>query len=205
VTAPKDSGYLIPVEHLDQAIVEIRGKRVILSHDLAAAYGVSAKRLNEQAKRNIERFPDDFMFQLTPGEKTEVVANCDHLALLKFSPSLPYAFTEHGAVMAASVLNSKRAVEVSVFVVRAFVRMSRMLASHRQLALKLDELESRVTVHDKNIQSLLAAIRYCRLRIGHLEHARKRVFPIRPQAPHSRLIRRKSGTVPTSLSVAVSR
>jgi hypothetical protein len=159
VTAPEDSGYLVPVEHLDRAIVEIRGKRVILSHDLAAAYGVSAKRLNEQVKRNIERFPDDFMFQLTPDEKAEVVANCDHLALLKFSPSLPYAFTEHGAVMAASVLNSKRAVEVSVFVVRAFVRMSRMLASHRQLALKLAELEARVSTHDRSIQSLLAAIK----------------------------------------------
>jgi hypothetical protein len=96
VTASKDSGYLIPAEHLDRAIVEIRGKRVILSHDLATAYGVSAKRLNEQVKRNIERFPDDFMFQLTPDEKAEVVANCDHLTLLKFSPSLPCAFTEHG-------------------------------------------------------------------------------------------------------------
>jgi len=104
----------MPVEHLDRAIVEIRGKRVILSHDLAAAYGGSAKRLNEQVKRNIERFPDDFTIQLTPDEKAEVVADCDHLALLKFPPSLPYAFTEHGAVMAASVLNSKRAVEVSV-------------------------------------------------------------------------------------------
>ena len=159
MTASKDSGYPIPVEHLNQAIVEIRGKRVILSHDLAAAYGVSTKRLNEQVKRNIERFPDDFMFRLTPDEKTEVVANCDHLAILKFSPSLPYAFTEHGAVMAASVLNSDRAVEVSVFVVRAFVRMSRMLASHRQLALKLAEIEARVSTHDRSIQSLLAAIR----------------------------------------------
>ncbi|MCX6842816.1 MAG: ORF6N domain-containing protein [candidate division WOR-3 bacterium] len=159
MSAPRDSGYLIPVEQLDRAIVEVRGKRVILSHDLAAAYGVSAKRLNEQVKRNIERFPDDFMFQLTPDEKAEVVANCDHLALLKFSPSLPYAFTEHGAVMAACVLNSKRAVEVSVFVVRAFVRMSRILASHRQLALKLAELEARVSTHDRSIQSLLGAIR----------------------------------------------
>lgn len=93
MTAPKDSGYPVPVEHLDQAIVEIRGKRVILSHDLAEAYGVTTKRLNEQVKRNIEWFPDDFMFQLTPDEKAEVVANCDHLAILKFSPSLPYAFT----------------------------------------------------------------------------------------------------------------
>jgi hypothetical protein len=159
VTKPKETGYLVPVERLTGAIIEIRGKRVILSHDLAAAYGVTTKRLNEQVKRNAERFPGDFVFQLTSDEKAEVVANCDHLALLRFSPSLPYAFTEHGAVMAASVLNSPRAVEVSVFVVRAFVRMSQVLATHRQLALKLAELESRVAAHDKNIQSLLNAIR----------------------------------------------
>ena len=91
--AINEPGYLIPVEHLDWAIIQVRGKRVILSHDLAAAYGVTAKRLNEQVKRNAERFPGDFVFQLTSDEKTEVVANCDHLALLRFSPSLPYAFT----------------------------------------------------------------------------------------------------------------
>jgi hypothetical protein len=162
VTPPKDSGYLIPVEHLDRAIVEIRGKRVILSHDLAEAYGVTTKRLNEQVKRNIRRFPADFAFELTDEEWTALRSQ---FATSNVRPGrggrryVPYAFTEHGAVMAASVLNTDRAVEVSVFVVRAFVRMSRMLASHRQLALKLAELESRVTVHDKNIQSLLAAIR----------------------------------------------
>ena len=150
---------IVPIGHIESKILLIRGRKVMLSTDLAQIYGVATKRLNEQVRRNRDRFPQDFMFQLTAAEKAEVVANCDHLALLKFSPSLPYAFTEHGAVMAASVLNSKRAVEVSVFVVRAFVRMSRMLASHRQLALKLAELESRVTGHDKNIQSLLAAIR----------------------------------------------
>jgi hypothetical protein len=162
VTPPKDSGYLIPVEHLDRAIVEIRGKRVILSHDLAEAYGVTTKRLNEQVKRNIRRFPADFAFELTDEEWTALRSQ---FATSNVRPGrggrryVPYAFTEHGAVMAASVLNTDRAVEVSVFVVRAFVRMSRMLASHRQLALKLAEIESRVTVHDKNIQSLLAAIR----------------------------------------------
>ena len=162
MTAPKDSGYPIPVEHLDQAIVEIRGKRVILSHDLAAAYGVATKRLNEQVKRNIKRFPPDFAFELTDGEWAALRSQ---FATSSVRPGRggrryqPYAFTEHGAVMAASVLNSDRAVEVSVFVVRAFVRMSRMLASHRQLALKLAELEARVSTHDRSIQSLLAAIR----------------------------------------------
>ena len=162
MTAPRDSGYPIPVEQLDRAIVVIRGRRVILSHDLAEAYGVTTKRLNEQVKRNIRRFPADFAFELTDEEWTALRSQ---FATSNVRPGRggrryqPYAFTEHGAVMAASVLNTDRAVEVSVFVVRAFVRMSRMLASHRQLALKLAELETRVTVHDKNIQSLLAAIR----------------------------------------------
>jgi hypothetical protein len=162
MTAPRDSGYLIPVEQLDRSIVEIRGKRVILSHDLAAAYGVTTKRLNEQVKRNIKRFPPDFAFELTDEEWSALRSQ---IATSNVRPGRggrryqPYAFTEHGAVMAASVLNSDRAVEVSVFVVRAFVRMSRMLASHRQLALKLAELEARVSTHDRSIQSLLAAIR----------------------------------------------
>jgi hypothetical protein len=159
VTAPKDSGYLIPVEQLNRAIVVIRGRRVILSHDLATAYGVTTSRLNEQVKRNARRFPPDFVFQLTQQEHNHLKSQIATSSWGGARRARPYAFTEHGAVVAACVLNTDRAVEVSVFVVRAFVRMSRMLASHRQLALKLAELESRVTVHDKNIQSLLAAIR----------------------------------------------
>jgi hypothetical protein len=162
VTPPKDPGYLIPVEQLDRSIVEVRGKRVILSHDLATAYGVTTKRLNEQVKRNIRRFPSDFAFELTDEEwialRSQIATSNVRLGR-GGRRYRPYAFTEHGAVMAASVLNSDRAVEVSVFVVRAFVRMSRMLASHRQLALKLAELEARVSTHDRSIQSLLAAIR----------------------------------------------
>jgi hypothetical protein len=162
MTAPKDSSYLIPVDQLDRAIIVIRGRRVILSHDLAAAYCVTTKRLNEQVKRNTRRFPADFAFELTD---EEWAALRSQFATSNTRPGRggrryqPHAFTEHGAVMAASVLNTDRAVEVSVFVVRAFVRMSQVLASHRQLALKLAELEGRVTVHDKTIQSLLAAIR----------------------------------------------
>ena len=101
----------------------------MLDADLAELYGVSTKRLNEQVKRNHERFPADFMFQLTEEEKAQVVANCDHLNRLKFSPVLPHAFTEHGALMAASVLSTPRAVETSVFIVRAFVRLRQILAS----------------------------------------------------------------------------
>jgi hypothetical protein len=137
----------------------LRGQRVMLDADLAALFGVSTRALNQAIKRNLDRFPADFLFRLDPEEKAEVVTNCDHLSGLKFSPHLPYALTEHGAVMAATVLNSKKAAEASVFVVRAFVRMRQLLATHRQLALKLAELESRVASHDKSIQALLDAIR----------------------------------------------
>src|ERR1035441_6669473 len=127
---------------IDSLIVELRGQRVILDADLATIYGVSTKRLNEQVKRNEDRFPPDFAFQLTAAEKAEVVANCDHLARLKFSPVLPRAFTEHGAIMAATVLNSPRAVQMSVFVVRAFVKMRAALIDTRELARKLAAVEA---------------------------------------------------------------
>jgi hypothetical protein len=131
----------------------------MLDSDLAQLYGVSTKRLNEQVKRNRKRFPGDFMFQLSEREKSEVVANCDHLKNLRFSPVSPYAFTEHGAIMLASVLNSTRATEVSIFVVRAFVNLRETLLKHRTLAQKISELERRSEKHDEEIQSLFHAIR----------------------------------------------
>jgi hypothetical protein len=105
----------------------------MIDADLAALYGVATKRLNEQVKRNARRFPDDFCFQLSTAEKDEVVANCDHLVRLKFSPVRPYAFTEHGAIMAANMINGPRAEEMSVEVVRAFVRLREMIASHERI------------------------------------------------------------------------
>src|SRR5262245_50540335 len=126
--------------NVTSAIQTIRGQKVILDTDLARIYGVTTKRLNEQVKRNLDRFPGDFLFQLTAAEKSEVVANCDHLSRLKFSPVLPYAFTENGAVMAANVLNSVQAVRMSVFVVRAFVQMRRWLGSSTDLARQLRDL-----------------------------------------------------------------
>jgi hypothetical protein len=107
----------------------------------------------------VKQRPHGFLFQLTSKEKAEVVANCDHLVKLKFSPAKPFAFTEHGAVMVASVLNSKRAVEVSVYVVRAFVKVREVLGAHSELAQKLIELERRVESHDTHIRSLFDAIR----------------------------------------------
>lgn len=105
---------LAPVLRIEQRILLIRGQRVMIDSDLAELYGVPTKRLNEQVKRNRERFPNDFMFQLTAEEKAEVVANCDHLNKLKFSKALPFVFTEHGAMMAGFMLNSPHAVEMSV-------------------------------------------------------------------------------------------
>jgi hypothetical protein len=93
-------------ERIEQAILVIRGQRVMLDSDLAKLYGVSTKALNQGVKRNTDRFPKDFMFRLTQQEKSEVVTNCDHLSKLKFSPTMPFAFTEHGAIMVANVLNS---------------------------------------------------------------------------------------------------
>lgn len=135
----------------------------MIDADLAALYDVETKRLNQQVKRNIDRFPADFMFRITRRERDEVVANCDHLSRLKFASAMPYAFTEHGALMAASVLNTTRAVEVSVFVVRAFVQLRETLGAHKELAKRLDELESRIerkfSSHDQALAGILEAIR----------------------------------------------
>jgi hypothetical protein len=150
---------IVPMERVQNRILVIRGQKVIIDADLADLYGVPTKRLNEQVRRNQERFPEDFMFQLTIHEKEEVVANCDHLKNIKFSSSLPYAFTEHGAIMAASVLNSERAVQVSVYVVRAFVQLRLAVLAHRELAGKLEQLEVKYQKHDKQIGALIAAIR----------------------------------------------
>jgi hypothetical protein len=150
---------LILVEQIEPRILLMRGQKVILDADLAELYGTTTKRLNEQVKRNAGRFPRDFMFRLTATEKAEVVANCDHLQRLKFASALPFAFTEHGAIMAASVLNTPRATDVSVYVVRAFVRLREVLATHKELAHKLAELEGKVAGHDEAIRSLVDAIR----------------------------------------------
>jgi hypothetical protein len=105
---------IVPVERIENKIFQIRGKRVMLDRDLAELYDVSTKALNQAVKRNLKRFPEDFMFRLTAVEKHEVVTNCDHLKVLKFSPQLPYAFTEQGVAMLSSVLGSERAIMVNI-------------------------------------------------------------------------------------------
>lgn len=147
---------LIPMERIEMKILVIRGQRVMIDADLAEVYGVSTKRLNEQVKRNLERFPEDFMFELTAKEKEEVVAFCDHLGKLKFSPVLPRVFTEHGALMLANVLKSPRAVRTSIQVVRAFTRLRQLLLSHGALARKLASLEKK---YDDQFKVVFEAIK----------------------------------------------
>jgi len=150
---------IVPIGRIENRILLIRGEKVIIDADLAGFYDVATKRLNEQVKRNVNRFPDDFMFQLTKNEKSEVVANCDHLENLKYSRSLPYAFTEHGAIMAASVLNTPRAIEVSVFIVRAFIKLRQFIAGHKELQRKISQIENRLTEHDEQIVELVNLIK----------------------------------------------
>lgn len=141
---------------LERKILIIRGYKVMLDLDLAEVYGVSTKRLNEQVKRNRDRFPKDFMFRLNAKEKTEVVAICDHLERLKFSTQRPYVFTEHGALMLASVLNSPVAVQASIQVVRAFLRLREILSNHKELAQKLTLMERK---YDAQFKVVFDAIR----------------------------------------------
>ena len=147
---------LIPTEKIDRAILIIRGHKVMLDSDLAEIYGVKTSRLNEQVKRNKDRFPNDFMFQLTSHEKQEVIANCDHLEKLKFSRTNPYAFTEHGTIMLANVLNTPTAIKTSVLIVRAFVKLREILSTHKELERKILELESK---YDKQFKLIFEAIR----------------------------------------------
>ena len=126
---------------IQSRILSLRSQRVMLDADLAQLYGVPTKALNQAVKRNAARFPHDFMFQLNSAEKTEVVTNCDHLQKLKFSKALPIAFTEYGAVALANVLASAQAVEMGIYVVRAFVQLRQASAMHADLSKRPAELE----------------------------------------------------------------
>jgi len=138
----------------------LRGQKVILDSDLAELYGVSVKQLNQQVKRNARRFPADFIFRLSHAEyknlRSQFATSSSSHGGRRY---LPHVFTEHGAIMAATVLNSKRAIEMSIFVVRAFVRMRETLAMNQQVVSKLADLESRLEGHDADIQELVEAIR----------------------------------------------
>lgn len=150
---------IVRVSTIQQRILLIRGEKVIIDADLAQFYGVTTKALNQAVRRNKDRFPRDFAFRVTKAEKSEVVTICDHLHKLKFSSVNPHAFTEHGAVMVATILNSRHAVEVSVFIVRAFVALRHAISQHRELARKVAEVERRLANHDKEILLLVRALK----------------------------------------------
>jgi phage regulator Rha-like protein len=148
---------LVPIERIEKAILLIRGEKVMLDSDLAEIYGVETRILNQAVQRNINRFPSDFMFQLTAAEaqslRSQIVTSNEGRGGRRY---LPYAFTEHGALMLANVLNSERAAQTSVQVVRAFVKLRQMLASNAELARKLDAMEKK---YDKQFKVVFEAIR----------------------------------------------
>jgi len=158
-TQKSNSQVPVPVESV---IHTVRGQRVILDADLARIYDVETRRLNEQVKRNADRFPDDFMFRLTPDEWEELRRLRSQNATLKRGQHRkypPYAFTEHGALMAANILKSRMAVSMSIYVVRAFVRMREELTSRRDLEERLDQIEKILLVHDTQLKELFEKIR----------------------------------------------
>jgi hypothetical protein len=151
---------IVMTKRVAAKILILRNQKVILDADLAELYGVPVKRLNEQIKRNARRFPSDFLFTVTRAEYKNLRSQN---ATSSFGHGgrryLPHAFTEHGAIMAATVLNSKRAIEMSIFVVRAFVQMRQALIVNQHVVSKLSELEARLDSHDDTIQDLVEAIR----------------------------------------------
>ena len=153
---------LVPLESIQRTILVVRGRKVVVDVDLAAIYGIPVKALNQAVKRNTERFPADFMFQLTAQEVKALRSQpvtLDGGGRGRHRKYLPYVFTEHGAVMAASVLNSARAVQMSLYVVRAFLRLREWVAGQADLVAKLAELERRVAGHDQELKVIIQAVR----------------------------------------------
>jgi hypothetical protein len=177
---------IAPIKRIEDMICLIRGQRVMLDSDLARIYGVSTMRLNEQFKRNSDRFPSDFAFQLVQQEFTNLISQFAISSLHGGRRKLPRVFTEHGALMLASVLNSPIAVEASVRVVRAFILMREQLAAHKELAGKLADLEQRVGGHDAAIHDLFEAIRQL-VEPPVPENRREIGFHVRETAPPYRI------------------
>jgi len=149
----------IPVERIEKVILLVRGQKVMLDKDLAVLYGVETRVLKQAVRRNRNRFPSDFMFELTTAENRSLRSQNVILEPGRYSKYLPFAFTEQGVAMLSSVLNSERAIEVNIAIMRVFVRLREMMATHKELAFKLVELEERLEAHDDQIQNIFEAIR----------------------------------------------
>jgi phage regulator Rha-like protein len=186
---------VVPLGEIERRILTLRGQKVMLDSDLAELYGVTTKRLNEQVRRNLGRFPPDFMFQLSAEEaavlRSQIATSKQGRGGRRYTP---YAFTEHGAIMLANVLSTPRAAEVSVYVVRAFVRLRQMVATNTEVTAKLAALERRVAGHDAAIASLVRAIRQL---MAPPERSRRsigfRVEERRPAYGRPREVKRRTG------------
>src|SRR6266581_1785402 len=150
---------LVKSAPLHERILTVRGNKVILDADLAELYAITTKALNQAVKRNPKRFPGDFTFLLTAKEKRQVVTDCDHLLRLKFSPVLPRAFTEHGALMAANLLTSPRAVAMSLYVIRAFIKIREDLVANAAILKRLAEIDKTLVIHDVTLREILQKLR----------------------------------------------
>lgn len=147
---------IVPVESIERRIFSLRGEKVMIDRHLAEMYGVETRILNQAVKRNIKRFPGEFMFQLNREERDEVITICDDLKPLKFARTMPFAFTEHGVAMLSSVLNSERAIRVNIEIIKAFVKLRKLLVRHKDLEKKIQEMESR---YDEQFRVVFEAIR----------------------------------------------
>jgi hypothetical protein len=154
----KNKTSITPRGAIENKILLIRGRKVMLDRDLAALYGVKSIRLREQVKRNSERFPEDFMFQLTSSEANFLVSQNAIPSKKSLGGYLPYAFTEHGALMAANVIKSKTAIEASIAIVRTFVKLREMMLSYKELQKKIEDLERQYSKHDKHFQIIFKTI-----------------------------------------------
>jgi len=150
---------LIPQDIVEQRIFLIRGQKVMIDRDIAALYGIETKHLNRQVKRNIQRFPKEFMFRLTKKEKDELVTICHRLRLIKHSSIPPLAFTEHGVAMLATVLSGKTAIRISIIIIKTFVKLRKTISEYRELSVKLQALQEKVDQHDEEIKTIFEAIR----------------------------------------------
>jgi hypothetical protein len=188
---------IIPIQQIAQIIRVIRGEKVLLDFDLAPLYGVTTGNLNKAMRRNRERFPSDFMFQLTAAEAQSLIFQFGIAKGRGGRRHRPYAFTEQGVAMLSSVLNSSRAVKVNIAIMRAFVKLRQTLETNRELARKFDELERRVGKHDEKIDAILEAIR--QLMAPPEKPKREIGFHVREQAPRYRTRKARSPRAPLPL------
>jgi hypothetical protein len=154
-----DKGSVSDIQRIEALIYIIRGQKVMLDADLAALFGVETRVLKQAVRRNRNRFPSDFMFELTNKENRSLRSQNVILERGRYSKYLPFAFTEQGVAMLSTVLNSERAIEVNIAIMRVFVRLREMMVTHKELALKLRELEGRIQEHDEQIVAIFEAIR----------------------------------------------